>query len=155
MNVSFICNFEDGIKKNSSKLVAAFSLCLLGKDPHLDISILKSVNLAHHLLLHLLELLFFPPCGSLNVDLTALLVPGITKLPIVNNDVLALLSAPFFVVKFFFLLGLALHAVQNLVLTALGLHLLVSFHLVNNHLATTSLALLALLLTDNLFILRT
>ena len=115
MNVSLICYLEYGVKENSSVLVATFSLGLLGEDSHLVISLLECLELADSLLLHFLQFLLFPPDGSLDIDLAALLVSGIAKLPVVNDDVLALFGAPFLIVKLLFLLGLALHALQDLV----------------------------------------
>ncbi len=115
MNVSLISDLEDGIKENSSILIATFSLGLLCEDSHLNISLLECLDLADCLLFHFLQFLLLPPGGGLDIDLAALLVSGIAELPVVNDDVLALLGTPFLIVKLLFLLGLALHALQDLV----------------------------------------
>ncbi len=106
-----------------------------------------------HLFLHGPEHLLFAPLCSLCVNLASLLVASLPELPIIDDDILALLCPPLLIVKLLLLLGLALHALKNLVLTPLVLHVLVGLHLVDDNLPPTSLAVPALTLTDDLLVL--
>lgn len=106
-----------------------------------------------HLFLHGPQHLLFTPLCSLCVDLASLLVASLPELPIIHDDVLALLGPPLLIVELLLLLSLALHALEHLVLTALVLHVLVGLHLVHDHLPSTSLAVPALTLTDDLLVL--
>lgn len=126
---------------------------LLSEDPHLLVAFLESVNLACHLILHGLEHLFLSPLSSLSVDFLALLVAGFSELAVVDDYILALLGPPFLVDEFLLLLRLPLHALKNLILAFLVLHVLVGLHLVDDHLPATSFAFLAVSIAYNFLIL--
>ena len=151
--IGFVCNFKNGVKENRSKFITAFTLSFFAEYPHILVPLLEHLNVMIHLLLHGPEHLLFAPLCSLCVNLASLLVASLPELPIIDDDVLALLGPPLLIVELLLLLGLALHALENLVLTALVLHVLVSLHLVHDHLSPPSLAVPALTLTDNLLVL--
>lgn len=151
--ISFVGNFKNGVKKNCSKFIAAFTLSFLAEDPHLVVPLLEDVDVVSHLVLHGPEHLLLAPLSGLGVDLAALLIAGLPELAVVNDDVLALLGPPLLVVELLLLLGLALHPLKNLILATLVLHVLVGLHLVDDHLPAASLPVLALPLTDDLLVL--
>jgi hypothetical protein len=131
-----------------------FTLRFFAKYSHLFISLFEDLNIMIHLFLHGSQQLFLPPLSSLSINLTALFVACFPEFAVVDNYILALLSSPLFIVELFLLLCLALHALKNLILTAFVLHILICFHLVDDHLSAASLSIFALALADHLLILR-
>jgi hypothetical protein len=62
----------------------------------------------------------------LSVDLPPLFIACLAELAVIDDDILALLSPPLLIIELLLLLGLAFHALKNLILAALVLHVLVS-----------------------------
>lgn len=154
MNVCLVGDLKDSIEKNSAEFVSSFSLSLLGKYPHFDVSVFECGYFPDHLLFHLLEFFLLSPSGGLYIDFTAFFVASIAELSVVGNDVFALLGAPLLIVKLLFLFGLTFHTVEDLIRAPLSLHVLVGLHLIDDHLAATSFAIFPLLLADHFLILR-
>ena len=153
VNECFVGNFKDSIKQLSSKLVPSLTVGLLFKNAHLFISLFKCLHFPLDLLAHGLEHLFLSPLCSLSIDLSPLVVASFSQLAVIDYDVLALLGSPLLIDEFLLLLGHPLHAIEHLVLSALALHFVVGFHLVNNHLPSSALSVLAVGLADDLLIL--
>lgn len=153
MEVGFIGDIEDSIKENCPELVSSLAVSLLLADAHLDVPLLEGGDVPSQLPLHLVEAFLFPPLRGLSVDLPPLVIASLSQLAIVHDHLLALFSAPLLIDKLFLLLGLPLEALQDLVLPLLLLHVLVSLHLIDDHLSSSSLSFLAVGFADNLLVL--
>ena len=111
---------------------------------------LESLNLSGHLLLHRVEHLLLFEDGILGVKIPPLVVFGFSELSIFDDDALALLRSPALVGQLLFLLGLPLHAVQDLRFPPLFLHVVQEVHLVRDHSHSPALTVLARLVIKRL-----
>ena len=81
--------------------------------------------------------------GILGVKIPPLVVFGFSELSIFDDDALSLLSSPALVGQLLVLLGLPLHALQDLGLPPLFLHVVQEVHLVRDHSHSPALTVLA------------
>ena len=153
VHVGFISNIKDCIEQDLTKSISLFSLWLLMDDSHFWISFFESFQFPVHLFSKRSHHLFLSPYCCLLIKLSSLVVSRFSKLSVFNNHILALISSPRFVLKFFFLLWLSLHSFDYLSLFALLVHFDVSLGLIHDHLSTSSFTLFSCFVIYRLLIL--
>ena len=109
MDVGFVGDVEYRIEEVLTELISALSFRLLTDYSHLVVAIQEGFQLPLHLLFHRLKHFVFPPVSGLIVQFPSLFVPGLSKFPIIRNDILALFGPPLLILQLFFLLRLFLH----------------------------------------------
>lgn len=153
VDIGFIGNVKNSIEENLAEAVTFLTLWLFMSNSHFLISLFEYFQFSLHLFPELPHHFLLSPNGSLLIQFTSLVITSLTQFSVLCNHVLALICSPLFVLKFFFLLGLSLHSLNNLLLFAFLVHFNMSFRLIDYHLSASALTLLSSLISHSLLIL--